>query len=499
MLSFVVYAAGELADTVNLAGAYVVGSDDVPLRAEITFRNGIIKCAKQAAGPAGLAILWHIDGVGTIVTETVRLLERQAPYILQVELARGRLLRLNQKIEDWGLLDHREPEEAHEQIDEARELLIQALQADTPAQAAKLGDKSLAVATKGSESLCAYHAKVFFERRLQTGSLPRRVLGCVVADEAPPEQVISHIAPTCDFVTVPMNWRQIEPSEQTYDWKAIDSWIELLAKQKLPIKGSPLLCFHEDTVPKWLYAWVNDFDTLRDLAFEHIRRVVHRYGQYIHAWDVVSAVHAPNCMPFNFEQIMELTRMAAALTKQTAPKSSIIIDIVMPWGEYYSRNQRTIPPLLYADMIVQSGVCFDSFGLQFHFGPKRDGMFVRDMFQISSMLDVFGKLGKPIQITGIQVPSGTGPDGTTTTSDDRPDLSGGTWREEWNEQIQAQWMNQFSILALSKPFVESISWGSLYDHGRQPVPHGGLLRSDAAPKQAYHDLVAFHKEIKQAT
>ncbi len=497
MLSFEVYESNKLAESANLAGSYVVGSDDVPLRAEVTFRGGVIQCTKRAAGPAGLALLWKIDGVGEVLTETVRLLERDTPYNLHIELARGRLLRLNQKIEDWGLLDQQEPEDAFKLIHDARELLIQALQADTPAQAAVFADKSLAASVQGSEGLSAYHANAFFDRRLRTGSLPRRVLGCRVADELPPDQARERISAICDFVTVPMNWCQIEPTEQTYDWKVIDGWIEILAKQKIPIKGSPLLCFHENIIPQWLYAWENDFDTLRDLAFEHIRRVVHRYGQYVHSWDVVSAVHAPNCMPFNFEQIMELTRMAAALTKQTAPKASIVLDITMPWGEYYSRNQRTIPPLLYADMAVQSGVAFDAFGLQFNFGPQHDGMFVRDMFQISSLLDAFGKIGKPIQITGMQVPSGTGPDGTTANSDDRPDLAGGTWRGDWNEQIQAEWMKEFAVLALSKPFVESVSWSSFYDYGNQPVPHGGLLRSDAAPKQAYHDMADFYSKIKK--
>src|SRR5205814_897258 len=108
-------------------------------------------------------------------------------------------------------------------------------------------------------------------------------------------------------------------------------------------------------------------------------------------WTVVSGLHAPNCFTFSFEQLIELTRMAAALTKQLSPRSAAIIELTAPWGEYYARNQRTIPPTLYADMTVQSGVNFDGLGLQFLFGPAVDGTFVRDMFQISVMLDSFSK------------------------------------------------------------------------------------------------------------
>ena len=62
MLAFAVYQDGEPASDVRLSSAYVVGSDDVPLRADLSFSNGVITCEKRAAGPAGLAILWHVEG-----------------------------------------------------------------------------------------------------------------------------------------------------------------------------------------------------------------------------------------------------------------------------------------------------------------------------------------------------------------------------------------------------------------------------------------------------
>ena len=399
MLSFAAYTNGQLAETVNLSGAYVLGSDDIPLRAEISFKDGIVSCSKRAAGPAGLAILWDVQGIGTILLETVRLQERQKPYVLPVELARGRLTRITQKLEDWGLLDYEGTEEIAAQISDARELLIRAFQADTPEEAAEAGDEALAVGVQASEALTQFHADMFLARRAQTGGLPRRVFGCSVNLDTPPEKVRQSVSKAFDFVTVPFSWRHIEPSEHMFKWKQLDAWVELLAADRIQMKGSALLSFNESHIPDWLYIWEHDFDTIRDLAFEHIRRVINRYGQYIQTWDVVSGIHANNCFTFTFEQLMELTRMAAAVAKQTAPRSTVVIDVTAPWGEYYARNQRTIPPLLYADMVIQSGVDFDAFGIQFRFGPAVDGMFVRDMFQVSSLLDHFVKLSKPLHIT----------------------------------------------------------------------------------------------------
>jgi len=496
MPSFAVYKSGRLADSVNLAGAYLFGSDDIPLRADIGFKSGIVTCEKRAAGPAGLALLWEVAGVGSILLETVRLQEREKPYILQIELVRGRMMRITQRLEDWGLIDYEGIEEIDAKISEASDLLILALQADTPVEAAAYAEQALTAAVKASESLAEFHAELFLSRRVQSAGFTRQVFGCAVNLGAHTENIHLTLSKAFDFVTLPLSWRELEPTEQTFNWRPLDAWVESLSKHRVPMKGSALLSFNERSVPDWLYAWEHDFDTVRDLAFEHVRRVINRYGQYIQMWDVVSGLHATNCFTFNFEQLIELTRLAASLTKQIAPRSSAIIDIVAPWGEYYARNQRTIPPLLYADMVIQSGVNFDAFGLQFRFGADVDGMFVRDMFQISCLLDNFVKLGKPLHVTAVQVPSAVAGAAKRSGGTTAAPGQGGSWHGSWNEKTQSEWLGRFLEIALSKPYVESVSWRDLTDHPEQFIPHAGLLRSDLAPKPAYEELVRLRTELR---
>ena len=498
MLSFAVYTNGQPASSVNLAGAYLVGSDDVPLRAEISFDDGLITCEKRAAGPAGLALLWEVAGAGTVLLETVRVPERDRPYILQVELARARLLRIHQKVEDWGLIEFDGVEELLQGVNEAREKLILALQADQPQDAARLGGEALTLAVAASERLSAFHAALFLARRYQYGGFSRRVLGCSVPTDQTADKVRDIVPAVADFVTIPIVWRDIEPNEQSFNWRSLDAWVDSLSRRQIPMHGSALLSFHEKHVPDWLYIWEHDFDTIRDLAFEHVRRVIGRYGQYIQTWDVISGIHATNCFTFSFEQLMELTRMTAALAKQAAPNAYTIINVVAPWGEYYARNQRTIPPTLYADMVVSSGVNFDGFGLQFYFGPCADGMFVRDMFQISSILDTFSKSGKPLHITAVQVPSGSGSAPVQAGHAVGIPVEGGVWHEAWSEPIQSEWLRSFLEIALSKPFVETVSWHGLADTAGETIPHGGLLRGNYEPKAAFNLYAKTRADIRAA-
>ncbi|NLX14264.1 MAG: hypothetical protein GXY44_11505, partial [Phycisphaerales bacterium] len=105
MLRFAVDENGASGREISLAGSYVIGSDGVPLRADIDFNGSLLTCQKKAEGPAGLAILWPVAGCGNLMLETSRLVERDKVYNLPLELARGRLMRMSQKREDWGLFD----------------------------------------------------------------------------------------------------------------------------------------------------------------------------------------------------------------------------------------------------------------------------------------------------------------------------------------------------------------------------------------------------------
>jgi hypothetical protein len=489
MLRFSVYGENGTAGTLDLSGAYLVGSDGVPLRGELEFRDGELVCTKRTPGPAGVVLLWPVEGSGRILLETTRLPERDEPYNLTLELARGRLMRIDQKREEWGLFDFPGMDELNMVLNKARAQFVEALKADDPQQAASLAAQSLRMSVAGAERMSLFHADIFLSRRRQTNTFSRRPFGCLLDITDTSDAYRRRIRETFDFFWLPMRWRDIEPNEQEINWRPIDAWVEWLSKNRLPIMAGPLVCFGEDNVPDWLYIYEHDYDTIRNLIFEHIRRVVERYNKHVQRWIVVSGIHATNTLHFNFEQLMELTRVASTLVKQLAPRATSLVDITAPWGEYYSRDQRTIPPLLYADMAVQSGIGFDAFGLQFQFGSGRDGGFVRDMFQISSLIDRVGNLGKPVHITAAQVPSAvirTTPDGS----------DGGEWRGAWSEELQARWLKEFYHTALSKPFVETVSWRDLIDTNHaQSVPSGGLLKADHSAKSALDVLLSLRSDV----
>jgi hypothetical protein len=487
MLRFLVYKDGVAPAELDLSTAYLVGSDSVPIRGEFSYMDGEIYCRKRAAGPAALNIMWETKNFGSVMLETTRLPERDEPYILNLELARGRVMRLMQKREEWGLFDIVEAQPVNDKAVEARDLLLEAItHQEDGAKASEFADKCLQMVMPLSEQAALTHADLLLQRRIATRNFPRGAFGVRVEPAMATEAYRRLLLPTVDFVRMPMWWKTIEPQEQQYAWGVIDEWMDFLRRARVPVVAGPLVQFNNVSIPDWLYIWEHDYETVRDLLYEHVDRVAARYGPQVILWTVLSGLHVNAQFSFTFDQLMDLTRMTVGLIKKSNPNARTMIELTQPWGEYYANNQRSIPPLLYAEMIVQSAIQFDVFGVQLRFGIPREGCWQRDLFQISSLLDRFAPLGKPLMISALQVPSAP-PDGLAASAAAGSGPAG-VWRKPWSEVLQAKWLEAVTDIALSKPYVEAICWNDLSDP-KPPVPshaiaYGGLANADMSPKQS---------------
>ena len=496
MLRFDVYRNGVPAEHVDLSGAYVFGQDRIPVRADLAAAKGQIRCLKRVPGACGLALLWEAGQAGRLMLPTTRLPERKAPYCLNLELARARMMALVQKREEWGLFDYADASELNEEFAEVRGRFLEALKCTDPPEAARLADAALAQGVVLGEKMALFHADVLLERRREGNAAGRMGFGCMVDLLSGAERYRRLVAEAFDVVSVPTTWKKLADKERSYRWEHVDDWVNWAAANRRTIYAGPLVSFDPADVPQWLYIWEHDYEALRETIYDHIHRVVRRYKPKVRLWRVVSGLHAYNSFNLSFEQIMELTRLSCSVVKKLAPRSVVLIELVLPWGEYHARNQRTIPPLLYADMAVQSGIKFDAFGLQIYQGLPQDGMYVRDLMQLSALLDDFVSLGMPLHITGMQVPSDISADAWDAWGGAMRSGDAGHWHVVWNQRLQAEWLQAVSRIALSKPFVETVCWRDLADYEGHYLPHGGLCRNDLTAKTAYKELRALRGALR---
>jgi GH35 family endo-1,4-beta-xylanase len=489
-LEFQVFKNGQPQKTLSLAGAYLFGADMIPLRRvdKIAFKDGVLKCQKRSQDSAGLSLLWKIDGNGQLLLNTTRLPERKEPYNLNLELARARLMQITLKREDWSLFD--QIDELDVMAQEVQDLFIEALQhISEPGKASIFADKALKKGIEFSEKLAAKHAEQFLAVRLRNKTLGRHTLGCEIEPALMgDEKYTKWLLEMFGYITIPVKWAQIEAEKGEYDFGELDKCVQALAGRRLALCMGPLLRFTPEHIPQWLIKEKPGFEKIREHAYEFITEIVSRYKKFIHVWRVISGMNGMNCFGFNFEQVIEMTRTACLASKSADAKSRKVVELVYPWGEYYAHDKTTVPPLVYVDMVIQSGISFDAFGLQFHFGKDEPGKHIRDMMQISSRLDCFAPAPKPVHITGISIPDSHG-------KDDRSQHKAGSWRKAWDQDLQATWLEEFYKLSLARSFVSTATYSRLADHKNDPMNGCGLLTDELAPKKAFLVVAKFQRSI----
>ncbi len=512
MLKFLVYDNGQPDAAFVLRNAHLLGADNIGVRGAVRLKDGVLTCDKRAVGPAALCLQFPVGEVGEVTLQTCLLPERDEPYLLSLELVRHRLMLLLAKQEDWMMFDLPADHPAMRRATVARQAFVKALNAqDAPPAADQLAREALTAAVDASEELALAHAERLFGRRRQNGQFHRGVFGCGVALPQSTEAVRSSLLNSFDYLMLPIRWRQLEPQEQQFNWAPLDGWAEWAYRNRMPTLAGPVVSFCPACSPDWLTLMAHDYDTVRDVFYEHIERVVKRYRNIVTLWNVVSGIHTNAQLNLTLDQLMDLTRMAVMLVKKVQPNAKTLIEITHPFGEYYAVNQRSIPPFIFADMVLQAGIPIDAFGVKLVMGQAANGCYTRDLMQVSAMLDRFSALGKPLHMTGVAVPSaatGLVEDPTHGTSGhsagkgspcDPPDDNSGHWRKPWSPLVQTHWLEAFYSVALSKPFVDSIAWLDLADHDEADLPHGGLAGADLKAKGAFHRLTALRKNLHAAT
>lgn len=490
-----------------------------------------------------------VPGVlGQLTLRTCLLPERERPYLLSLELARHRLMLFLNKLEDWNLSTLGADHEITMLFERARLAFTRALVAqgqaghdeglspDGPApfgfnaEAHKQAVRSLWIGVEAGERLALEAARREFTPRMdgtiyndmversphppasrQRATAPvlavdrpgvalptRPAIGSSVSPASFGETAQAAAKKSLDFLQVPMRWIEMEPEEGKYAFRGTDQWIEWAVRRaKLPVVAGPVIDFRQRCIPEWLYVWENDYDTLREFVYEHLKNLVTRYRRTIGRWIVLGGIHANDNFHFSFDEMMDLTRICVLVVRKLHPQAQVVLEITHPWGEYHTANRRSLPPMLYADMVSQAGITVDGFSLRVKMGQPVQGQSARDLMEFSALLDRYAGVDKPLSLTAVGVPSGM-PEAAGDPELDS--VHPGTWRGPWTPAHQADWLGAYAAVALSKPFVQSFTWQDLYDMPQpMEMPRGGLIATNGEPKPAADRLAQIRTAVHDGT
>jgi hypothetical protein len=360
---------------------------------------------------------------------------------------------------------------------------------------------ALELAIRASEALTEAHADQALERRLsattETGErlVPPKV-GCAVQPDRFGPALHDVLSGSVDFVTAPLPWSMLEPEEGVaYRFQPFDRWIEwAVRKARMPVVAGPLIDFRPGKAPDWLYIWENDYDTLRELVYEHVKRIVTRYRRAVSQWTVVSGLHVNRNFTLSVEQLVDLTRLACLVVRKLHPKARVQVELRQPFGDYVATNQAGIPPLLYTEILFQAGVSLDSLGIVLEMGDAIPGRETRDAALIARLLDEFSEFEKPMAVSAAGAPSEPPAEGV---SEEDGGVRAGHWHAAWSPESQADWLTMCARVALARPLVTSFCWADLYDGARMSEVHaGGLINGQGQAKPALARLAELRSRLR---
>jgi len=504
MFRFAVLDGSGPVQSFPLRRAHLLGPDGLIVPGAVRFEKGHVAVESRSRGATALALLWDDPENGSMLLDTCLLPDREAPYLLSLELARKRIMLFLVKLEEWGLTDLPSDHPAMSALAEARASFTEALCRSPTAtgefgpEQDRLARSAISSALRASERLTETHAERSIAQRLEpteSGDASAGLhIGCVIDPTHFAEPLQRLVSETFDFVKMPMRWSGFEPEEGRYQFSKTDRWIEwAVRKAKLPIAGGPLLDLSPQAAPDWLYIWENDYETLREVVYEHLKRVVTRYRRTVTSWTVVSGLHVNANFTLELDQIIDLTRLAVLLVRKLQPNARIEVEVAQPFGEYVFENQQSLSPLLYLELLFQAGVGMDAIGVRVEMGEAQPGTATRDLIQMADLLDRIGEFEKPISISALAAPSQP-PKAESLGSEGAFDP--GHWRDAWSESTQASWLTHACSVAFANPHVSSVCWHGLYDLEGEDV-HTGLITASGKAKSALARIRTIHERLRQ--
>jgi hypothetical protein len=429
-----------------------------------------------------------VDTYGRLTIATATLIERQAPYQLLVELARGKVNQARCQLADWeasGLIVT--PELAEKMLLTNRTF---ARTVSVPESAGSQAAPTLAAAVDASEALVqAYINQVFQARHQRHGKLDTS-WGCRLGPELPSPEQTRQLRQTFKSVRILFSWSDVEPEESVHNWEPYDAVLRWAKDNQFDVTAGPLIDFSRGRLPQWLWLWEKDPQRLAGFLAGYVETVVRRYCQDIQIWQVTAASNWASILSLEEDELLWLTLRLLEVARQVDGNLQLVVGIAQPWGEYLASDDRAHSPFVFADTLLRSGPNLAALDLEFISGLWPRGSYPRDLLEASRLLDLYAILGLPLRVT-LGCPSGLQPDPQADPVYQVQSLGKDT---EWSPETQAAWAKRYGSLILCKPFVHAIDWVHFTDAAPHQFANCGLLDAQQKPKPVLAQLQTLRRE-----
>jgi hypothetical protein len=461
------------------------GIDGRVFAMQVSVEDDLLVCRRESSESARLHIPWPMPGYGRPVLSTASLRERDAPYHLSVELARGRLGSLRDQVASWQIAGMVVPDEAAAALADAHSAFAEAACAQEDAdRAAAAASVSLSSSCRAADALVsAYVRQRLTARRRRSSHLPV-LLSCPLGLLRPGGAWEKLFVTAFTATSVAMEWRNVELRQGDYEWTLPDEQASFAERNRLVIAAGPLLDFSPGGLPEWLWQWSHDYYGLQCFVSDYVETAVSRYAGRIRLWEIAARANTGGAISLDEEHRLALTARAVEVARQIDDELQLSLRVDQPWGEYQAEGRHRLSPLQFVDALVRSGVGLASITLEIAVGARPGGSDYRDRFEISRLLDLWSALGLPLTVCLAFPSQGRRDPAAAEGIEVAPPQS----PAPWGEPAQAEWLAGVMPVLMAKAAVVGIEWTHFSDALPHRFPHAGLVSADGAAKPALERL-----------
>lgn len=295
-----------------------------------------------------------------------------------------------------------------------------------------------------------------------------------------------------NLAVVPFYWDALEPedgklrfnkdSPNIYRRPAPDLVLEFCEANNIITKGHPL-CW-DILNPKWMPL---DKPSMASRLERRISEIADRYRDRIKIWDVCNEAIRLKPSSVEMRTPENHVELSFALANKYFPKTT-----TLNYNDYlcWDNHAEYTPMYMLCRHLAKLNCNLGGVGLQFHVVAREVANLLGEADvrlnprHLLAMLDLYAKLGIPINISEITIPS-------------YADLGDGhTFQKEVAERLYRLWFSHSAI--------NGITWWNFIDDTAYVDPNnskwnenyykGGLLNYDLSPKSAYESLKRLIKE-----
>ena len=468
--------------------AYLANYESVPWLCRNEWSSDEFHVQRSVRDSGYLHFPWQSEKHGVLMLSSATLAERDEPYNLALELARGTTYRLRQQMHDWLDQGLRGAEDSVKELKKAVSVFARAATSQSdPTLCQILASESIDIALGVCGNLVGRYVDQVLEVRHRSAKQFSTLFGVNIGGGFPRADLANQIVTAFNTAVLPMHWRDIEIASGEYRWDILDNQIEWAHGAGLKIIAGPITALDQMSIPDWLYLWEGDGRGIASFVGNYAQRLAERYKDRINLWHCVASRANDERLGLSEDERLRILVTSIESLRAVDTKKPIMVSFDQPWSDHALHDDEN-SPWVFADALVRSNLNLSAIGLEFNFGYE-SGCTMRDPMEISRRLDGWSTLGVPI-VGYMTFPSGDSRNANLLGNESVRQEIASTLNTQW----QAEQAEQMAHLLLSKRTVQGIIWNQWSDAASHVFPNGGLLDAENRAKPSLAKLRDFRME-----